>query len=166
MNVNKVFLIGRLTDTPDFRKTASGQSVCSLRIATNRVWTDKTGQKQEEAEYHTVVLWARLADIASQYLNKGNMVFIEGRLKTRSWQDASGIKKYRTEVIAERLQLGPKSQSGGAMGGPAQTRQDVPTATTSPDIRPENSAPRDVGGDGEIPIIEEDEEIDVKDIPF
>jgi len=146
MNVNKVFLIGRLTDTPDFRKTASGQSVCTLRIATNRVWTDKTGQKREEAEYHSVVLWARLAEIASQYLNKGNMVFIEGRLRTRSWQDATGLKKYRTETIAERLQLGPKGQGGQA----------PPIPTPEEKIAPVE----------EIPIIEEEEEIDVKDIPF
>jgi len=139
-------LVGRLTDTPDSRKTTTGQSVCTLRIATNRMWTDKTGQKKEEAEYHTVVLWARLADIASQYLQKGGMVFIEGRLKTRSWQDASGVKKWRTEIIGERLQLGPKSQGG-----------QVPPA-----LPPEEQK----ASPEEIPIIEEEEEIDVKDIPF
>lgn len=149
MNVNKVLLVGRLTDTPDLRKTNSGQSVCTLRIATNRVWTDKTGQKREEAEYHTVVLWARLADIASQYLNKGAMVFIEGRLRTRSWQDATGVKKYRTEIIAENLQLGPKSQAGQA-----------------PPMKAEEPSSAKASEGEEIPIIEEEEEIDVKDIPF
>lgn len=148
MNVNKVFLVGRLTDAPDLRRTTAGQSVCTIRMATNRVWTDKTGQKREEAEYHTVVLWSRLADIASQYLQKGAMAFIEGRLRTRSWQDAQGVKKYRTEIIAENLQLGPKSQAGGA-----------PLA--SPPSQEEAKVPPE-----EIPIIEEDEEINVKDIPF
>src|SRR3989339_665599 len=108
MNVNKVMIVGRLVDNPEARTTSSGKTVCSLRIATNRVWTDANRQRQEETEYHSVVAWGRTGEIASQYLQKGNMVYIEGRLKTRSWQDSTGVKKYRTEIIAERLQLGPK----------------------------------------------------------
>ncbi|MBI1971600.1 MAG: single-stranded DNA-binding protein, partial [Candidatus Wildermuthbacteria bacterium] len=97
MNLNKVFLIGRLTDNPELRTTTGGQPVCSLRVATNRAWKDQQGQQHEEAEYHSVVAWRRLAEIASQYLQKGALVYIEGRLQTRSWQDQQGVKKYRTE---------------------------------------------------------------------
>lgn len=152
MNVNKVLLVGRLTDAPDFRKTTTGQSVCTIRVATNRMWTDnKTGQKREDAEYHTVVLWARLADIASQYLQKGKTVFIEGRLRTHSWQDATGTKKYRTEIIAENMQLGPRTQ-------------DAPPP--APPVKDEEPSSAKASEGEEIPIIEEEEEIDVKDIPF
>lgn len=155
MDLNKVMLIGRLTADPEIRKTPSGQSVCSLRIATNRVWTDPQGQKHEAPEFHTVVLWGRLAEIASQYLRKGNLAFVEGRIQTRSWQDASGIKKYRTEVIAERLQLGPKGFGGGESSAPPQTEEDVSEEPQTPKTT-----------ETEIPIIEEGEDINVKDIPF
>jgi single-strand DNA-binding protein len=147
MNLNKVFLIGRLVNDPEMRSTPQGQSVCSFRIATNRVWTNRTtNQKQEKAEYHNIVLWRRLAEIASQYLTKGSLVLIEGRIETRSWQDASGNKRFRTEIIGERMQLGPRA-----------------TGKIVPPEAPAEETPSE-----EIPIIEEDneEEIDVKDIPF
>lgn len=147
MNLNKVFLIGRLTDTPEMRTTQTGQQVCTLRMATNRTWQNQQGAKQEQAEYHTVVLWGRLAEIASQYLQKGNLAYIEGRLQTRSWQDQQGNKKYRTEIIAERLQMGPK----GFTAGEPMLKKDAPAPETKEE---------------EIPIIEEEGEIDVKDIPF
>jgi len=143
VNLNKVILVGRLTADPETRTTPSGQSVCNIRLATNRIWTDKTGQKQEKAEYHTVILWRKLAEIASQFLAKGSLVLIEGRLQTRSWQDPSGVKRYRTEIVAQSLQLGPRA-AGKVI--PAEEKE----------IPPE-----------EIPIIEEpDEEIDVSQIPF
>lgn len=146
VNLNKVILIGNLTADPELRTTPSGQSVCNFRMATNRIWTDKTtSQQQKETEYHTIIAWARLAEIASQYLSKGSLVMIEGRLRTRSWQDSSGNKRFRTEVVAERLQLGPK---GVAKSIPAQ------------------SSPPEKETKEEIPVIEEEEEIDVKDIPL
>ncbi|HEX9721692.1 MAG TPA: single-stranded DNA-binding protein [Candidatus Paceibacterota bacterium] len=151
MNFNRVVIIGNVVADPESRTTPSGQQVCSLRVATNRVWTDKTGQKQQKAEFHSVVLWRRLAEIASQYLRKGSMVLIEGRLETRSWDDQQGNKKYRTEIIAENMQLGPKSFGRAGESQPAQNQ--------TPSQKDEQ--PKD-----EIPIIEEDEEIDVKDIPF
>lgn len=142
MNLNKVFLLGRVATDPESRSTSTGQTVCSFRLVTNRVFTSN-GQKQERAEFHNVVLWRRLAEIAAQYLTKGALVLIEGRVETRSWQDAAGVKKFRTEVVAERMQLGPKS--GAAPSG----------------VKEES------GGPEEIPIIEEPEdEIDVKSIPF
>jgi single-strand DNA-binding protein len=151
MNVNKVFIVGRLTDNPEKRTTPSGQSVCTLRIATNRFWT-KDGQRQEQTEYHSVVLWQRLADIAAQYLQKGNLAFIEGRLQTRSWDDPSGAKKYRTEIIAESLQMGPKGMGQSNEQSPIQPAEQKEQAPAQAET--------------EIPVIDEDEEINVKDIPF
>jgi single-strand DNA-binding protein len=143
MYLNKVILIGRLVVNPEMRSTPGGQSVCSFRLATNRIWVDqKTGQKKEKAEYHNIVLWRRLAEIANQYLTKGALVLIEGRIQTRSWQDRSGNQRFRTEIIAERMQLGPKAAGKVT---PEETPPEVP--------------------EGEIPVIEENE-IDIKDIPF
>ena len=149
MNFNKAIIIGNVVADPESRTTPSGQQVCSLRVATNRTWTDKAGAKQQKAEFHNVVLWARLAEIASQYLKKGSLVLIEGRLQTRSWDDQTGNKRYRTEIIAENMQLGPR---GFNQGGVEEQR---------PPAKEQEQQPKD-----EIPIIEEDEEIDVKDIPF
>lgn len=150
MNVNKVILVGNVVADPELRTTQSGQQVCTIRLATNRVWTDKTGKKQESPEFHSIILWGKLAQIASSYLKKGSMAFVEGRLATRSWDDtATGTKKYRTEIVAERLQLGPR---GAGQGSSLKSREEEvsPAAKTHE----------------EIPIIEENEEIDVKDIPF
>lgn len=144
MNLNKVILVGRLVSDPEMRSTPGGQSVCNFRLATNRIWVDKkSGQKQQTAEYHNIILWRRLAEIASQFLTKGSLALIEGRLQTRSWQDSSGSKRYRTEVIAQSLQLGPR------------TAEKVIPAQKS-----------DVSSE-EIPVIEEgEEEINIEDIPF
>ncbi|MDP2930443.1 MAG: single-stranded DNA-binding protein [bacterium] len=166
MNLNKAFLLGRVANDPETRTTSGGQQVCSFRMVTNRVYTDSAGQKQEKAEFHSIVLWRRLAEIASQYLKKGALVLIEGRIETRTWQDSSGVKKYRTEIVGERLQLGPKSavkqgESGheeheGREGSPAASQEEIPS------VQGEIPVSRD-----EIPIIEDQEgEINVKDIPF
>ncbi|GBD34100.1 Single-stranded DNA-binding protein [bacterium HR34] len=147
MNLNKVFLIGNLVADPELRTTPSGQKVCSIRIATNRIWNDKSGNQQKETEFHNVILWNRLAEIASQYLKKGSMVFIEGRIRTRNWEDGNGVKRYFTEIIAESMQLGPKSQG---------QQQNVS----------EDNFINQEGAEEEIPVIEEDEKIDEKNIPF
>lgn len=145
MNLNKIFLIGRLTQDPQLRTTPNGQAVCSFGLATNRINKDsRTGEVKKTAEYHNIVLWRRLAEIASQYLKKGGLVLIEGRIQTRNWQDSSGNQRTRTEIVGERIQLGPR------------------TAGKSPQVDQEKEIPSE-----EIPIIEEGtEEIDVKDIPF
>lgn len=110
MNVNKAIILGNLTRDPEVRTTTSGQTVASFGVATNRFWKDKeSGERQQQVEFHNVVVWRRLAEIAQQYLKKGSLVYIEGRLQTRNWEDKDGNKKYRTEIIAERIQLGPKS---------------------------------------------------------
>src|SRR5580704_11543096 len=117
MDLNKVMILGRVTADPQLRTTPGGSAVTTIGVATNRTWTDKNNQKQEETEFHNVVLWGRQAEIAGQYLTKGAMVLIEGRLQTRSWTDKTGGQRKTTEVVAERLQLGPRPQGGGGQGG-------------------------------------------------
>ena len=103
MNFNKAFILGNVTRDPELRTTPSGQSVSSFGVATNRVWKSQSGERQQSAEFHNVVAWGRLAEICHQYLKKGSLVFIEGRIQTRSWQDkTSGEKRFRTEVVADR----------------------------------------------------------------
>lgn len=134
MNLNKVFIIGRLTADPQLRTTTSGQSVASFGVATNRVWTDKTGAKQQDVEYHNVVAWGRQAEIINQFLSKGSIVFIEGRLQTRTWQDQQGQNRKTTEIICEKMQLGPRqgdnkgfSQAGGKQEGvDAAVKEELP----------------------------------------
>ena len=159
MNLNKVYLIGRLTQDPELRSTPSGQSVATLRMATNRVWNDPSGNKKDATEFHTVVAWGRLGEIANQYLKRGGLVMIEGRIQTRSWTDQNNNKRYMTEIVAEGLQLGPRtvsagnavsdinnpsnrSNSSGQSGMPRQTEQTVSRQK-----------------DDDIPIIDENEPI-------
>ncbi len=143
MNLNKVILIGRLTRDPETRALPSGQSVANFGMATDRFFNDKSGQRQQQTEFHNIVTFGKLADIAAQYLFKGSLVMIEGRLRTRTWRDSSGNQRTRTEIIAERLQMGPKSLG-----------KTIPAKEPSQEVTKE-----------EIPIIEE-EEINIKDIPF
>jgi len=109
MNLNKVFLIGRVTRDIELKSLPSGQTVANLGLATNRVYVDKNGERKEETEFHNVVVYGRQAEICKQYLKKGSLVLIEGRLRTRNWDTPSGEKRYMTEVITEKVQLGPKS---------------------------------------------------------
>ena len=150
MNLNKVFILGRLTADPQLRNTASGQQVASFGVATNRVWTDKNGSRQEEVEYHNVVVWARQAEIACQFLSKGSLVLIEGRLRTRNWQNNQGQNVKTTEIICERLQLGPRS------GGQGTSKNQIPE-----EIRESPTAKEELP---EIKIDEED--IKPEDLPF
>ena len=151
MNLNKVFILGRLTVDPQLRSTAGGQQVASFGLATNRVWTDKAGAKQEAVEFHNVVVWGRQAEIASRFLTKGSLVLIEGRLQPRNWDDKQGQKRRTTEIIAERMQLGPKPSSQG--GGVQPDKQANLAAAANP--------PKE-----EIPIINVDEEVKSEDLPF
>lgn len=167
MNLNKVFIIGRLAADPESRTTASGQILVNLRVATNRIWNNRTtNEKQEQVEFHTIIAWGRLGEIAQKYLRKGQLAFFDGRLQTRSWQGQDGVKRYRTEIVAENLQLGPKAGAGSSDFSPPPERQ------SSKGVVPEIE-------DEEIPIIDEDspvspisteeseeKEIDLKDIPF
>ena len=120
LGVNKVILIGRLGKDPELRYTPGGQAVASFTVATSERWNDKSGQRQERTEWHNIVAWARLAELANQYLKKGSPAYIEGRITTRSWDDRDGNKKYKTEIVANTIQfLGSGSGSGASeMGGP------------------------------------------------
>lgn len=117
--VNKVILVGNLGRDPEVRNTPSGQTVASFSIATSRKWKDRDGNRQEQTEWHNIVVWGRQAEVAGQYLTKGKQIYVEGRLQTRSWDDQqSGEKKYRTEVVCETFQmLGSRGDSGGGYGG-------------------------------------------------
>ena len=115
MYLNKALLIGNLTRDPELRSLPSGVKVTSFSIATNRTYTDGQGQKQEQADFHNIVVFGRQAETTSQYLSKGSMVLIEGRIQTRSWEQ-DGQKKYRTEIVAERVQFGPRSSGSGGNG--------------------------------------------------
>jgi single-strand DNA-binding protein len=115
MYLNHVFLIGNLTRDPEAKALPSGISVTSFSLATNRVWKDKNGQRQESADYHNIVVFGRQAETAAQYLKKGAMIMVEGRLQTRTWE-ADGKKNYRTEIIADRFQFGPKVEGGSSRG--------------------------------------------------
>ncbi len=116
MYINKAFVYGNLTRDPELRSLPSGVQVASFGVATNRVWKNKEGEKKESTEFHNVVVFGRQAETVSQYLKKGSSVFVEGRLQTRSWE-AEGTKKYRTEIVADRVQFGPRGS--GATGGGA-----------------------------------------------
>ena len=116
-SVNKVILMGNLGRDPETRYAPSGSAICNVRIATTRNWKDKaTGEKREETEWHSVVFYDRLAEIAGEYLKKGRPVYVEGRLKTRKWQDKEGQDRYTTEIVAESMQL-LGSRDGGGGGG-------------------------------------------------
>jgi single-strand DNA-binding protein len=119
-SINKVILIGNLGRDPEVRYTPSGSAVCNISLATTRNWKNKdSGDKVEETEWHRVVFYDRLAEIAGEYLKKGRPVYVEGRLKTRKWQDKDGVEKYTTEIIAEQMQLlgGREGMGGGDDGG-------------------------------------------------
>lgn len=114
-SVNKAIVLGNLGQDPDVRSTSSGQMVANFSLATNRSWTDRNGQRQEQTEWHKIVAWAKLAEIIEQYLKKGDQVYIEGRLQTRSWEDKSGEKRYTTEIVAQEMVM--LGSGGGARGG-------------------------------------------------
>ena len=116
-SVNKVILVGNLGRDPETRYSTSGAAICNITVATSRQWKDKaSGEKKEETEWHRVVFYDRLAEIAGEYLKKGRPVYVEGRLKTRKWQDKEGQDRYTTEIIAEEMQL-LGSREGGSGGG-------------------------------------------------
>ena len=120
-SVNKVILVGNLGADPELKYTPSNRPVCNLSVATNEVWKDKQGQKQERVEWHRVNVWGDQAEHCSKYLAKGRMVYVEGRIQTRSWDDKEGKKRYTTEVVADRVVFlggqGPGAEGAGGGGG-------------------------------------------------
>lgn len=125
--VNKVILIGRLGQDPEVRSTTTGHQVCTLNIATSEAWS-KDGNKEEKTEWHRVILWDRQAELAQKYLKKGRMVYIEGKLQTRSWQDKEGQKRFTTEIVANNMQFIDGGNSrGNDMGNDNAPMQDSPS---------------------------------------
>ncbi len=108
MNVNKVILVGNLTQDVDFKVLPAGQPIAKMTLATNRVYIDKNGNKKQEAEYHSIVAWGKLAELCNKFLQKGRMIYVEGRLHTRNYENSQGQKVTKTEIIAERIKFGPK----------------------------------------------------------
>ena len=148
MNLNKAMIIGNVVRDPEMRTTSGGQNVTSFSVATNMVWKDSQGEKQEKPEFHNVVAWRRLAEITGEYLKKGSKVYIEGRLQTRSWDDPSGVKKYRTEIILSNMIMLDNKGS--------QKKDEYPSVDYSQ--TPEES-PKEKK-EGEV------EEVKIEDIPF
>jgi len=162
MNLNKAMIIGNLTRDPESRTTPQGTAVASFSVATNFVWKDANGQKQEKAEFHNVVAWRRLAEICTQYLKKGSKVYIEGRLQTRDWEGQDGVKRYRTEIVADNMIM---------LDRPSTTGQSSSTNNnfSQPESTPTAAPPADTA----IPVADEqsnqnsdDEEIKIENIPF
>ena len=152
MYLNKALIIGNLTRDPELKSLPSGVAVTSFSVATNRVWKDSSGAKQESADYHNIVVFGRQAETAAQYLKKGSSVLIEGRMQTRSWE-AEGQKKYRTEIVADRVQFGPRKDGTSA---PAASATAAPAAAAGATATKE-----------ELATIEyPEEEINPDDIPF
>ncbi len=164
MNLNKAIIAGRLTRDPETRTLPSGQPVCSFSLATNRFWTSQDGNKQEETEYHNIVVFGKLADICSKYLTKGQLTIIEGRIQNRSWDDKDGNKRYRTEIVADNMQMGPRpggqSQEGPGKAAPQETplsQEEIPVIDAEEPIK-EEPAQAETASDKEG--------VDVKNIPF
>ncbi|HPA25182.1 MAG TPA: single-stranded DNA-binding protein [bacterium] len=135
MNLNKVYLIGRLTKDPEIRTTTTGQTVAQISLATNRVWYNDAKQKQESTEFHNIVAWSRLAEIVNQYSRKGSILLVEGRLQTRNWKAPDGTTKYKTEIVAESIQLGPRTTpSDGSSSYQARPAQNTFTSASSPNM--------------------------------
>ncbi|OGY89790.1 MAG: hypothetical protein A3B30_01150 [Candidatus Komeilibacteria bacterium RIFCSPLOWO2_01_FULL_52_15] len=147
MDLNKVMIIGNVVRDPDIRTTPSGQSVASFSVATNLVWKNKEGQRQQKAEFHNVVAWRRLGEIVGQFVKKGGKIYIEGRLSTRSWDDQNGIKRFRTEIIADNIILLDKAGASGARA-------------------PQSAEPQPQEEQAKAPTAPAEEEINIEDIPF
>lgn len=154
MNLNKAMIIGNLTRDPEVRTTPGGHTVASFSVATNLVWTDQSGQKQDRPEYHNVVAWRRLAEIVGQYLRRGSKVYIEGRLQTRDWVGTDNVKRYRTEIIAENMIMLDRAGTTG----PAVSPESPPLPNEEPVIDVNEGTVQE-GNPTE-------EEIKVENIPF
>lgn len=149
MYLNKTYILGNLTRDPELKSLPSGGKVTSFAVATNRVWKDQAGQKQEQVEYHNIVVFGRQAETCAQYLKKGQQVLVEGRIQTRSWDGQDGKKNYRTEIMAESVQFGSKGSFDG--GGSYTPKESTSTNTAA--------APSDFISYG-------DEDVNPDDIPF
>lgn len=156
MNYNKAIIVGNLTRDPEERSTSSGRAVSSFGVATNRIWNDDSGEKHQETEFHNVVAFGRLAEICNQYLQKGSLVLVEGRLQTRDWEDDNNQRHYRTEIVARNMQMGPR-KTGSSRSTPPGEKVKKKNKTKKKSKKKEaEMKPRKKGGG----------EVKVEDIPF
>jgi single-strand DNA-binding protein len=159
MSLNRAQLIGNVTRDPELRQIPGGQTVASFSIATNFVWTDQSGQKQEKAEFHNIVAWRKLAEIVGQFVKKGSKVYVEGRIQTRDWEGEDGVKRYRTEIVAENVIL--LDRKGAATGD-------------GEGYSPSNTAPRKAAGiqrnqadeSADVAAAAVADEVAIEDLPF
>ena len=151
MYINKATIMGNLTRDPEMKALPSGMKVTSFSLATNRTWKDTNGAKKEAVEYHNLVAFGKQAELIAQYCKKGASLYVEGRIQTRSWDDAAGAKKYRTEIIVDTFQFGPKTGGAGAPMSSGKTDAETPQAAAKDDLDT---------------IEYPDEEINLEDIPF
>lgn len=184
MDLNKVMLIGRLSRDPELRNIPDGTAVANFGLATNRVYKDRSGNRQQTVEFHEIVTWRRLAEIAAQYLRRGGKVYIEGRMQTRSWDDPNGFKRYRTEIVADNLIMLDRLAGGGnnaepapsvvnTMPGPADYNRRAAVTNMAPTALPASPSPAPVDRtEDDIPVIDiseesgDEAEVSVEDIPF
>lgn len=142
MNLNKAMIIGNVTRDPELKSTPSGQNVVSFGVATNLVWTDQSGQQQKKTEFHNIIAWRKLAEICAKYLHRGSKVYLEGRLQTTDWTGNDGVKRYRTEIVAENMiMLDSKGAAPGSapISGPNnETVIEIPEEPGEEEIRIEN----------------------------
>ena len=144
MYLNKAIIIGNLTRDPEVKSLPSGVKVASFGVATNRVWKDKNGVKQENVDFHNIVVFGRQAEIVGQYMKKGSSILVEGRLQTRSWDDAAGVKKYRTEIIADRIQFGPRKEGSASSYSAPPAEEDNKKAIDTIEYPEEEINPEDI----------------------
>lgn len=156
MYLNKAMLFGNITKDPEIRALPSGVKVASFGLATNRTYKDKNGVKQEKSDFHNIVVFGKQAELVGQYMKKGSSMFVEGRIETRSWDAPDGQKKYKTEIIVENFQFGPKS-GGASTGGAYSPKSENAKAPTE-----EKGGNNDSGSQIQYP----EEEINIEDIPF
>lgn len=178
MNLNKAMIIGNLTRDPEIKVTPQGQNVANFAVATNLRWNDASGQRQEKVEYHNIVVWRKLAETCAQYLRKGSKVYIEGRLQTRDWEGQDGVKRYRTEIVADSMiMLDSRGGGGNFSGGSApasvnQVEQQPGADTAIPEIQIEDEPTNSPAGSeaGKLPAEPKTEagssDIKVENIPF
>ena len=156
MNLNKAMIIGNLTRDPEFKNTPNGTPVATFSVATNLIWTDQAGQKQEKVEFHNIVAWKKLAEICGQYLKKGSKIYIEGRLETRNWVGQDSVKRYRTEIVASNMIMLDRAGNTGGSAFPSETPP-APSENIEPAVKS-----NELSG-GQQP---EEDEIKVENIPF
>jgi len=157
MSLNRVQLIGNLTRDPEVKQIPGGQTVATLSIATNFTWKDASGNRQEKAEYHNIVAWRKLAEICGQYLHKGSKIFVEGRLQTRDWEGEDGVKRYRTEIVADNLIMLDRKGDAPAMASNQEFSGGIKENASS-------RATEAFGGEA-VPVVNE-EEVTIDDLPF